>query len=356
MIRRVIQFSTGNVGHHALRALIERPDLELVGVHASSPAKVGRDAADLCGLDGPTGIVATDDLDALLALEADCVVYTAQAETRPHDALRELTAFLRAGTNVVASSLVWLISPTDADAWLVEPLTEACTTGGTSMYVSGIDPGYSGDVAAFAALGLSTRADTVRVQEIFDYGTYDDAEFTGVAMGFGASPDETPLMFLPGVLTSMWGGPVRQIARELGIELDRIDEHHEFWLAAEPIDCTMARVETGHIGGVRFTIEGIVAGAPRIVMEHVTRLTQAAAPDWPYPPEGRPGVHRVVVTGDPGVELETYVGLGGDVNEAGVTATAARVVNAIHAVCDAEPGLLSVTHLPLAHVAGVMHP
>jgi 2,4-diaminopentanoate dehydrogenase len=107
---------------------------------------------------------------------------------------------------------------------------------------------------------------------------------------------------------------------------------------------------------VRFTIEGIVAGAPRIVVEHVTRLTQAAAPDWPYPPEGRPGVHRVIVTGDPGVELETYVGLGGDVNEAGVTATAARVVNAIHAVCDAEPGLLSVTHLPLAHVAGVMHP
>lgn len=356
MARRVIQFSTGNVGRPALRALIERPDLELVGVHASSPAKVGRDAAELCGLDDPTGVLATDDIDALVALGADCVVYTAQAETRPHQALPQLTAFLRAGTNVVASSLVWLISPTHADAWLVEPLSEACTAGGTSIYVNGIDPGYSGDVAVFAALGLSTRADTVRVQEIFDYGTYDDAEFTGAAMGFGASPDETPLMFLPGVLTSMWGGPVRQIARELGVDLDRIDEHHQFWLAPEPIDCAMARVEVGHIAGVRFSIEGIVGGEPRIVMEHVTRLTQAAAPDWPYPPVGRLGVHRVIVTGEPGVELETFVGLGGDVNEAGVTATAARVVNAIHAVCDAESGLLSVTDLPVAHVAGVMHP
>jgi 2,4-diaminopentanoate dehydrogenase len=117
-MRRVIQFSTGNVGVHALRSLIERPDVELVGVHASGPAKVGRDAAELCGLDTPTGVLATDDLAALVALRADCVVYTSQAETRPQDALRELCAFLEAGTNVVATSLVWLVYPAHADAWL----------------------------------------------------------------------------------------------------------------------------------------------------------------------------------------------------------------------------------------------
>jgi hypothetical protein len=340
MKRRVIQFSTGNVGQHSLRTLIQRPDVELVGVHASGPDKVG--------------VTATNDLDELLALEADCVVYTALAETRPHEALPQITAFLRAGTNVVATSLVWLIVPSYADAWLVEPLAEACRAGGSTMYVNGIDPGYSGDVAVFAALGLSARADTIRVQEIFDYGTYDDAEFTGAAMGFGGSPEDTPPAFLPGVLTSMWGGPITQIAEQLGVTLDRIEEHHEFWVTPEPIDCTMMHVETGGVAGVRFSIEGIVGGEPRIVMEHVTRLGQTAAPHWPYPPEGRMGVHRVVVTGDPGVELETFVGLGGDVNLAGVTATAARVVNAIGPVCDAEPGLLSICDLPLAHVQGVM--
>src|SRR5690242_3783341 len=81
MSLRVIQFSTGNVGRHALRSIIHHRELELVGVHASSPDKVGRDAAELCGLAEPTGVIATDDLDALVALRADCVVYTSQAET-----------------------------------------------------------------------------------------------------------------------------------------------------------------------------------------------------------------------------------------------------------------------------------
>ena len=81
-MRRVVQFSTGNVGQHSLRAIIGRPDLQLVGVHAANPAKVGRDASELCGLTEPTGVLATDDLDALIALEPDCVVYTALGETR----------------------------------------------------------------------------------------------------------------------------------------------------------------------------------------------------------------------------------------------------------------------------------
>ena len=93
MTRRVVQFSTGNVGVHALRSIIERPDLELVGVHARGQDKIGRDAADLCGFDLPTGVLATDDIDALIALSADCVVYTSQAETRPHEALDEITDF-----------------------------------------------------------------------------------------------------------------------------------------------------------------------------------------------------------------------------------------------------------------------
>jgi hypothetical protein len=54
MTRRVVQFSTGNVGQHSLRAVIGRPDLQLVGVHAAGADKIGRDAAELCGLDVST--------------------------------------------------------------------------------------------------------------------------------------------------------------------------------------------------------------------------------------------------------------------------------------------------------------
>src|ERR1019366_7831981 len=355
MALRVIQFSTGNVGRHALRQLIERPDLELVGVHASDAGKIGRDAADLCGLDRPTGVLATDDLAVLVALEADCVVYMSQAETRPHEAIHELTAFLAAGTNVVATSLVWLIYPPHADAWLTEPLEAACRAGGTTMYVNGVDPGFSGDLLPLAALSLTAAADSVLVQEICDYGSYDDAEFTGVSFGFGTTPDLVPMLFLPGVLVSIWGGPVRLLADELGVELEELRERYEPWVATEPIDCTMMHVDPGEVAAVRFAVEGIVDGRPRIVMEHVNRLTSAAAPDWPVPPDGRPGVHRVVVTGSPGVEINTHLGLDGvDLNVAGVIATAAKAVNAIPVVCAAPPGLVSLRDLPVSQVAGLM--
>ncbi len=353
--RRVIQFSTGNVGRHSLRAIIERPDLELVGLHASSPDKVGRDAAELCGLEVPTGIRATNDVSELVSLEADCVIYMSQAESRPIEALQEICAFLRAGTNVVGTSLVWLIYPPHADSWIRQPLEAACEEGGSTMYVNGIDPGFSGDMLPFAALSLTTRAERIAVQEICDYGTYDDAEFTGASFGFGTTFDTVPMLFLPGVLASIWGGPVRLLADELGVTLDRLDESYETWAAVEPIDCTMMHVEPGEVAAVRFSVTGIVDGEPRIVMEHINRLTERAAPDWPLPPDGRPGVHRVVVHGTPGVEINTHVGLGIDHNEGGVIATAAKAVNAIEAVCGSPPGLISLRDLPIAEIRGLLY-
>ncbi len=240
-MRRVVQFSTGNVGQHSLKAIIGRPDLELVGVHAASPNKVGRDAAELCGLTEPTGIIATDDIDALIALKPDCVVYTAQAETRPMEAIEQLSKLLAAGINVVASSMVWLVTPRQADDWLRGPLEKACEEGNSSLYVNGIDPGYSGDTEVHSALSLVTRAESILVQEIFDYANYDDFEFTGKSMGFGmTADDEQPMLFLPGVLTTMWGGPVRNLADQLGIELDEVRQRIEPWYTDKRIECKMA--------------------------------------------------------------------------------------------------------------------
>ncbi len=351
-MRRVVQFSTGNVGQHSLKAIIGRPDLELVGVHAASSAKIGRDAAELCGLTEPTGIIATDDIDALIALQPDCAVYTAQAETRPMEAIEQLTKLLAAGINVVGSSMVWLVTPGQADDWLRGPLEKACEAGNSSLYVNGVDPGYSGDTEVHSALSLVTRATSILVQEIFDYANYDDYEFTGKSMGFGASAeDETPMLFLPGVLTTMWGGPVRNLADQLGIELDDVRQRIEPWYAEKRIECKMATVEPGQMAAVRFAVEGVRDGVPVITMEHITRLTAASAPDWEYPPDGKPGVHRVVVEGEPRVELNTHVS---DpvlaVTEAGCVSTAARVVNVIDWICRAPKGLIAVEDIPQAAV------
>jgi 2,4-diaminopentanoate dehydrogenase len=356
-MRRVIQFSTGNVGRHSLQAIIGRPDLELVGVHASGSDKIGRDAAELCGLDEPTGVIATDDVDALVGLGADCVVYTSRGETRPMEAIDQMSRFLSAGTNVVATSMVWLVAPRYADGWLRDPLQSACDKGRSSLYVNGIDPGFSGDTLVHSAVSLTTRVDSVTVAEIFDYGNYDDAEFTGAAMGFGLKEDDDPpLAFLPGVIMSMWGGQVRSLADNLGVELDDVRERVERWFTPQRIDCVMMTVPPGGMAAVRFATEGVRNGAPVITLEHVTRLTNAAAPDWEYPPDGHTGVHRVIVEGEPRVEINTHVTHPVlDSTDAGCISTAGRVVNAIDWVCDAPKGLLAIDDIPLtATMRGLM--
>lgn len=347
-MRRVVQFSTGNVGRHSLAAIIGRPDLELVGVHAASTEKVGRDAAELCGLGEPTGVTATDDLDALIALKPDCVVYTALGETRPMEAIEQMSRLLAAGINVVGTSMVWLVTPRQADGWLREPLEQACATGNSSLYVNGIDPGYSGDTAVHTALSLVTRASSVTVQEIFDYGNYDDYEYTGTAMGFGNSPqDELPMAFQPGVLASLFGGLVRNLAGHLDVELDEVRERCEPWYTDRRIECTMTTVEPGQLAAVRFAAEGIRGGEPVITVEHINRLTAAAAPHWQFPPEGHLGVHKVIVEGEPRVEVSTHLSHPVlDVTDAGCVSTAARVVNAIDWVCRAPAGLVALEDIP----------
>jgi 2,4-diaminopentanoate dehydrogenase len=253
--------------------------------------------------------------------------------------------------------MVWLVSPRQADDWLRGPLEQACETGNSSLYVNGIDPGYSGDTEVHSALSLVVRATSILVQEIFDYANYDDYEFTGKSMGFGmTADDDTPMLFLPGVLTTMWGGPVRNLADQLGVELDELRQRIEPWYADKRIECKMATVEPGQMAAVRFAVEGVRDGAPVITMEHITRLTAASAPDWEYPPDGKPGVHRVVVEGEPGVELNTHVSDPHlDVTEAGCVSTAARVVNAIDWICCAPAGLISVEDIPLsATIRGLM--
>jgi hypothetical protein len=351
-MRRVVQFSTGNVGRHSLRAIIGRPDLELVGVHAASPDKIGRDAAELCGLHEPTGVIATDDIDALIARKPDCVVYTAQGETRPMEALEQMSTFLAAGINVAATSMVWLVTPRQADDWLRVPLAQACDAGNASLYVNGIDPGYSGDTEVHAALSLVTRTRSITVQEIFDYANYDDYEFTGKSMGFGmTADDETPMLFLPNVITIMWGGPVRNLAEQLGVTLDEVRQRTEPWYTDKRIECKMATVEPGQIAAVRFAVEGVRDGVPVITMEHINRLTTAAAPHWDYPPDNKIGVHRVVVEGEPRVEINTHVSHPVfDATDAGCISTAARVVNAIDWICSAPKGLIAIEDVSQAAV------
>jgi 4-hydroxy-tetrahydrodipicolinate reductase len=344
---RVIQWGTGNAGKPALRAIIRRPELELVGVHANTPEKLGRDAAELCGLDEPTGVLATNDIDALLASDVDCVSYMVQGEVRIRETIDELCRALASGKNVVNTSLVFLVYPAFMPDGFRKPLEAACAEGGSTLFTSGLDPGWSGDVIPLALACACERVDSVRVTEMMDYSTYEDPGFTGVFFGFGRPLDYEAPLVAPGAVSGGWGGMIHMVADALGWKVDELREEHERLPAPETFDTAMGAIEKGTCAGVRFEVQGIVDGRPAVVAAHVNRLRADIGPDWPALSDDRSG-YRVEISGSPSYTCEIEpIGDHGDHNEAGILGTAMRMINAIPAVCAAPPGLVSPLDLPL---------
>jgi len=352
MSHKVIQWATGTVGIHAVPGILAHPELELAGLWVHSESKVGRDAGEICGID-PCGVEATNDADALLALDADVICYTAHSDMRPDAVVDDLCRMLEAGKNVVNTSFVPLLNPWSASAGdgVGDRLQAACEAGGASFFSSGIDPGFGNAELAIQMMSLSERVESVRMMEIVDYSTWNNPFTLFEIMGFSKKEATESLLLSPGSITLAWGPVVELVGRALGVELDSIEEEIEVIHAEEDLTIDAGVIPAGTISGMRFQIKGMVDGVAAIVVEHVTRMQEGDAPDWP---QGQG--YRIEIGGEPSMvatlELDSARG---DHNTAGCMATAMRVLNAIPNLVAAEPGVYTALELPVFTAAGI-HP
>ncbi|MCW2795591.1 dihydrodipicolinate reductase [Nocardioides sp.] len=351
----VLVWGTGNMGRAAIRAVDAHPGLSLTAVVVADRAKVGRDAGDLAGLDRDLAVAATTDVDAALAAlgGGGAVAYMASGDVRPDGAAADVERALRAGAVVVTPAIYALYDQRSAPAELRDPLLAAARAGGASLFVSGIDPGWGNDVLPVLVSSVAGTIDQVRCQEIFDYATYDAPDSVRLLVGMGEPMDYEPPMVAPSVPTMVWGGQVRLIARALGVEIEEIRETLQRRELDADVTNQMGLFEKGTQGALRFEVQGIVDGEPVIVIEHVTRITSTCAPDWPLPPDGGDGAHRVVIEGRPRIEVSIEATDEGGNRAAGGNATAAnRLVNAIPWLIAAEPGLYDGLDVPLSPPRG----
>jgi len=352
---RIVEWSTGTVGRHAIAGILTRPDQELVGVWVSSEAKHGKDVGELCGGE-PTGLAATMHADELIALKPDCVVHTAMTDEDPFAAFDTFVKLLEAGINVVSSGPVLLQYPFGiVPDEMIDRLQQAGERGNASLYVNGIDPGFANDVLPLVMTSLSQRIDLVRCSEIADYSTYYQPFVNAELFGFGKPMDQTPPLFSGGILSLAWGSVVRIIAEGLGLTLDEpLVEAVEFAEAERDVETVNFTIEKGTRCGVRFSVTGTVDGVPRVVLEHVTRTHPDQRPDWPKPSSGD-GCYRVEVTGEPMMTVDfSHHGEHGDHNVSGMIVTAMRLVNSVEAVVAAKPGLVTSLDLPLITGRGLV--
>lgn len=348
---RVVQWGTGNVGSYALRAIHNHPGLELVGLIVSNPDKAGQDASAFAEIP-ETGVRASTDVDGVLALQPDCVCYTAASEHRLFEAAQDQARILARGINLVSSSLFMLQYPKSDIPGFVENLEEACRAGASTAFNNGIDPGFANDVMPLVFTALSEYWTGIRVQEIVNYSTYVQEDTIREVMGFGHPLDHECMLFAKGALSMGWGGTIRSIAAGLGVELDRIYEVTERLPLEADTENAMGLFRKGTTGAVRFEVRGVVGEREPIVLEHVTRLVDEIAPHWP---QGKG--YRAIIEGEPRMEISMDMAdRHGDHAVGGVIQTATRIVNAIPAVVEHPPGLVSALDLPMITARGLYRP
>jgi 2,4-diaminopentanoate dehydrogenase len=354
MAIRVALIGPGNCGSLALRQLIEDKRFDLTGVWVSSDAKIGRDAGELAGLPVSTGVAAVADLDAIVAAKPDCVVYCAMGDVRLPEAMADIRTILAAGINVVGSApgvlqYPWQVIP---DKY-IERVEDAARVGNSSVFITGVDPGFATDLLPFALAGTCQSIQQIRTMEIADYATYDGETVMFDVMGFGNPIGEFPMLFQPGVLSIAWGTAIRQLAAGLGVEVDEIRDSVEQEPAPEDLDVAAGHIAKGTVAALRFQIEGMVNGQPVIVVEHVTRLRADLRPDWAQPAHPG-GSYRIEITGEPSYVVDIVpTSRNGGAPYAAILAAAARIVNSIPDVVDAAPGIRTTLDLPLLTGKGV---
>src|SRR5688572_1752634 len=292
---RVIQWGTGNVGHEALRGILESPELELAGVLVYTAEKDGADAGSLCGLP-PSGVRATRDRAAMLRADADCVVYAPR-----HALLDEVCEILASGKSVVATPFLFYppaLPPAD-----LAKLEAACAKGRSAVHGTGIHPGFVGEVLPLVLSGMTHRNEHLHVQERANWSLYASPRITFDNMRFGAAPAEATLEANPFARfnSAIFQEQIHLLAAGLGATLERVEVEQELVPASVESEIVGGKIAVGTVAGQRYRWRGILAsearsepkangagaaGRPRLEIEALWTVGPGYPDHWPRPKEG----------------------------------------------------------------------
>jgi 2,4-diaminopentanoate dehydrogenase len=332
---RVVQWATGNIGTRSLRAVIEHPRLELAGVWVHSSEKAGLDAGELCG-SGGTGITATNDVEEIVALGADCVLYMPRACD-----FDEVCRLLESGSNIVTTRGEFH-RPASLDSDVRARVEAACADGGTSIHSTGSSPGFITEAVPLVLTSIQRRLDCVTIDEFADLSSRDSPDLLFQIMGYGRAPAAFDERRLEHGRTS-FGPSLQLLAEALSMPLDSVEASGEFAVTPRPVEIAAGTIEAGTVAAQRMTVSGMRGGRPVVRFRANWYCATELEPAW----ELRDTGWRVMVEGD--TPLDVTIGFPVPPERWAETSpglTAHRAVNAVPVVCEAEPGIRTTVELP----------
>jgi len=261
MTIRVVQWATGSMGKTCLRAVLDHPGLELVGLYVYSRDKVGRDAGEIARKPA-TGVMATDDIEAILQLDADVVLHTPQIDACYDRHNADICRLLASGKNVI--SINGHSYPQYHGARYLQAFTDACEQGRSSLLGSGLNPGFITDKIAAIGSSICLEIEHIEVTEIVDCRVMQNPAYVFDNLGFGkscADLDPNDPGWEPAeILNGMYSEVVAHLAHRLGYPLDRVETDHQVYAATTDIDMAAGLIKRGTVSHTCWRWHGIVAG------------------------------------------------------------------------------------------------
>jgi 4-hydroxy-tetrahydrodipicolinate reductase len=323
---RVVQYGIGPIGLMAIRAILARRDLELVGAIDGDPIKEQRDVADLSGLRRPSGIRVTNKPQDVLAVKRPQVVlHTTQSTLE--DVFPQLQHCLESGASVV-STCEELLYPRIRQPKLARELDQLARAKDAVVLGTGINPGFVMDTMAVAASAPCMEVRSVRVERVVDAATRREPIQRKVGAGL------TPGQFRgrrtkgevghKGLFESL-----HLVAHGLGWELEKVTERVSPVLSNRTIKTPYLTVKKGQVAGIHHVCRGYHAGK------------QVAHLDLQMFVGAKKPVDRIAIKGKPEVKLVLEGGVPGD--EAAVS----MLLNTITGALAARPGLRTMLEIPV---------
>jgi hypothetical protein len=229
-----------------------------------------------------------------------------------------------------------------------ERIVDACRRGASTMFGTGISPGFV-ELLAIVSAGACQRVDKVTVVEEADTTEYDSPD-TEIAAGFGKPIDDPALQTMTAEGTAVFGDAVRMIGDAIGVEFDEIRCEAEYAQTTSDLEMASWTIKKGCVAGIYASWQGRIGD--RTIVELTVRWRKGPTldPDWQV------GMgHTITIDGLPTIStavsflpppdfqattMEEFMVLGHIM-------TAVPAINAIPGVVAAAPGIVTYNDLPL---------
>lgn len=300
---RIIQWGTGSMGRSTIRKILDGDEFELVGAYVTSDKKVGRDVGDIAKRPA-TGIIATNDIDEILALDADVVLHTSQISI-PYAAQNEnVIRILESGKNVLSPNGYYRPEYHGPD--YADPLRAAALKGGATLAGIGLNPGFVVERLAVTLAGLVGDLTEIRVSEVFDASNAPSPGLVFHAMGFGSDPAKSDLRKGPAadLYDALFVEVFDHVAHSLGTRIAEIAPEHDLTLAPHDIQIAVGTIAKGTVAATTWKWRAVFEDGTRMVLSILWTSSHDlhGAEDgghWVVELDGRPNVRATFDLTDP---------------------------------------------------------